>query len=78
MILEKTLEICKFISVCAGKKIMEIYNNKDLFSCVEYKHDNSPLTIADKCSNDIIINKLKKEFPHYAILSRKRKTINLV
>ncbi len=73
MILEKTLEICKFISVCAGKKIMEIYNNKDLFSCVEYKHDNSPLTIADKCSNDIIINKLKKEFPHYAILSEEEK-----
>jgi 3'(2'), 5'-bisphosphate nucleotidase len=47
----------------AGKSIMEIY--KQDFE-VEYKQDNSPLTIADKKANDIIevgLNQLSVNFP---------------
>lgn len=49
-------------ALIAGEKILEIYNNKNFE--VEFKNDNSPLTIADKISNKIILNKLKKtKFP---------------
>jgi len=44
-------------SILAGKKILEIYNNSDFQ--IEYKSDNSPLTIADKSSNEIIVEILK-------------------
>lgn len=38
----------------AGKKIMEIYDTADFTQIVDYKSDNSPLTVADKESNIII------------------------
>ena len=41
------------ISVLAGKKIMEVYEQE--FS-VEIKNDNSPLTMADKSSNEVIVD----------------------
>jgi 3'(2'), 5'-bisphosphate nucleotidase len=56
----------------AGKVIMQIYNqNFD----VEYKKDNSPLTLADKRANDIIeqgLNNLTLNFP---ILSEEGRSI---
>ena len=39
------------------RAVLEIYNQD--FS-VEYKKDNSPLTVADKNANDIIVNSLNK------------------
>jgi len=45
-------------SIEAGKEILEIYNNSNFE--IEFKTDNSPLTIADKTSNSIIVNHLKK------------------
>ncbi len=63
------LTVCSELAVEAGHKIMEIYNQKDLFEQVSYKSDNSPLTLADGAANDIIVERLKKEFPEYAILS---------
>ena len=41
----------------AGKAIMKIYNQD--FS-VEYKTDNSPLTIADQKANEIIVSALNQ------------------
>ena len=41
----------------AGKAIMKIYNHN--FD-VEYKTDSSPLTIADKKANEIIVTALKQ------------------
>ena len=47
--------------VLAGRSIMQIYSKP--FD-VEYKEDHSPLTIADKISNDIISSGLKStQFP---------------
>ncbi len=44
-------------SILAGKEILKVYDTK--FD-VEYKDDNSPLTLADKKASDKIIAELKK------------------
>ena len=54
------------VSIEAGKAILEIYNTS---YNVEYKADNSPLTDADKKSNDVICTYLKKNFPKTPLLS---------
>ncbi len=56
----------KSLAVEAGEKIMEIYA-KDF--TVEYKEDKSPLTAADKASNELICDALAIEFPEMAILA---------
>jgi 3'(2'), 5'-bisphosphate nucleotidase len=45
-------------SIEAGKKIVEIYNNGNFET--EMKSDNSPLTLADKASHEVIKNLLSK------------------
>ena len=57
MELSQNLKIAIEASVKAGKKILEIYNSDDFI--VEYKSDDSPLTLADKSSDEIIKNALK-------------------
>ena len=64
------LKVCKDIIKEAGKKILDIY--KTDFE-VEYKEDDSPLTMADRLSNEIIVSKLKEKFKDYAILSEESK-----
>ena len=44
-------------SILAGIEIMKIY---EADFDIEYKEDNSPLTLADKKSNDVICNLLNK------------------
>lgn len=51
----------------AGDAIMEIYARSDFM--VTKKEDNSPVTVADKISNNIIIEALKKLTPDIPILS---------
>ena len=65
---EKELEAAKQVAVEAGKAIMDIYQGTDQ-ALIEYKVDQSPLTLADQEANKIIIDFLKKNFPQYAILS---------
>lgn len=60
------------IALEAGKAIMEIYK-KDF--TVEYKDDKSPLTIADKISNEIICTSLEKLYPMIPMLSEENKEI---
>ncbi|MEZ5036588.1 MAG: 3'(2'),5'-bisphosphate nucleotidase CysQ [Chitinophagales bacterium] len=57
----------------AGQAILEIYN-KD-FS-IEYKDDKSPLTEADKVSNQIIVDALKQLTPQIPIISEENKLID--
>ena len=54
---QKLLHQSIIASVAAGKEIMEVYNTQ--FD-VEYKDDNSPLTLADKKASDKIIDELKQ------------------
>ena len=58
----------------AGKGILDIYNKKDIG--ITYKDDNSPLTIADKVSNDIIEKGLKKITPTIPLLSEEGKKMD--
>lgn len=67
----KVLDVCKKAAVIAGQEIMKIYTSSDLG--VEYKKDNSPLTKADKASNEVIVKMLRENFPEYAILSEEEK-----
>lgn len=47
-----------YATLLAGWKILDIYNNEDFN--VEYKDDNSPLTIADKAAHKIISTELSQ------------------
>ena len=57
----------------AGKEILRVYKSDDFL--VEIKSDETPLTIADKKSNQIILNGLKELFPEIPILSEESKKI---
>lgn len=54
MIYSDNLSIAISASLAAGEIIMDIYNSEDF--AIELKHDNSPLTRADKESNKVITN----------------------
>lgn len=69
---QRELEAAKKLAILAGQKIMEIYNSPDSWN-IEYKENNSPLTLADKAANDIIVSELRQLFPQYAILSEEEK-----
>ncbi len=58
----------------AGEKIMEIYAYKDFSEIVDFKADNSPLTLADKEANTIIENSLR-ELYSFPIISEEGKNI---
>jgi len=70
---QKLLESVIEVALQAGAEIMEIYK-KD-FS-IEYKDDKSPLTEADKHSNEVICAGLKKLDKIYPILSEENKTVS--
>ena len=57
MKLSQNLKLAIDAAIEAGKKIIEIYNSDDFN--LEYKLDDSPLTIADTASNKIIENILE-------------------
>lgn len=67
----KELEISKKAAVLAGQAIMETYESGDFG--IEAKSDDSPLTLADKAANRIIVDILKESFPEYAILSEEER-----
>jgi 3'(2'), 5'-bisphosphate nucleotidase len=72
---KKVLDSIITISQKAGDKILDIYNSQDIDINIEVKKDLSPLTIADKASNDIIINELKSLTPNIPILSEEEKNV---
>jgi len=65
MKLSQNLKLAIDAAIQAGKKIIEIYNSDDFN--LEYKLDDSPLTVADSASNKIIENIL--EASNISILS---------
>lgn len=68
---ERELIVAKEAAIEAGKAIMEIYASAHVD--VTYKDDKSPLTEADRRANRIIVEKLSKQFPEYAILSEEER-----
>ena len=61
------------IAIEAGIKIMEIYNTSNFQ--VEYKEDDSPLTLADTASNAILNARLAVLTPHIPIISEENEEI---
>lgn len=58
----------------AGDKIIEIYNS-DQSNVVDHKADDSPLTLADVASNDVIVKGLGENFD-YPIISEELEGID--
>lgn len=56
----------KELSISAGEEILKYYK-KEIE--VEIKEDQSPVTIADKSANEIIVNGLNKAFPDISVLA---------
>ncbi len=54
----------------AGEIILDIYNTD--FN-VDYKEDESPLTIADQRANQYIVDELSQLFPHYHFITEETK-----
>ncbi len=61
------------VALKAGEKIMSIYGEEDFQ--IETKADNSPLTLADKASHEIIQKELSKLYPEIPLLSEEGKFI---
>lgn len=59
----------------AGKAILEVYNRFDADTMIEQKSDNSPLTLADKASHEVIDAGLKKLYPQIPVISEEGKDI---
>ena len=57
------------IAIEAGNKIMDIYENEDFSKTIDFKSDDSPLTIADKAAHEIIEKGLLNLGIGYPILS---------
>jgi 3'(2'), 5'-bisphosphate nucleotidase len=62
------------IALDAGDKIMKFYNNERLWDgsqadFINQKDDKSPVTLADKAADDLIVAALSKLTPHIPILS---------
>ncbi|MBT2569812.1 3'(2'),5'-bisphosphate nucleotidase CysQ [Planococcus sp. ISL-110] len=66
--MEKSIDLITLleISLSAGKEIMEVYEEK---LAVETKADESPLTIADQRSHQVIESGLKSAYPNIPVLS---------
>ncbi len=68
---ENRIDIQKLIKIArkASDAILEVYNDHSLFNIVDFKSDDSPLTIADKRSHNIIANELMNLYPEIPIIS---------
>jgi len=61
------------IALKAGEAILDIYKRDDFG--IETKSDNSPLTLADKASHNIILKGLRQAYPEIPVLSEEGKNI---
>ncbi|MEL6593515.1 MAG: inositol monophosphatase family protein, partial [Bacteroidota bacterium] len=57
----------------AGKAILEIYHDESAFDRVDFKADDSPLTLADQAAHNVIVAGLEKATPEIPILSEEGK-----
>lgn len=71
--MEKLLQIALTAALAAGEKILEIYHDPSADFQVEKKSDNSPLTLADRKSNEVILEHLKAS--PYPVVSEENKAI---
>jgi 3'(2'), 5'-bisphosphate nucleotidase len=67
------IETLQKTAIKAGKAIMDIYQSENFN--IEAKGDGSPLTMADKAANEIIIKVLNLHYPEIPILSEEGRNI---
>lgn len=71
--MEKLLQIAIAAALAAGKEIMSIYDDPASDFQIEKKSDNSPLTIADRIANKVILEHLQST--PYPVISEECKTL---
>jgi len=59
----------------AGKAILDIYHDANFSQVVDFKADDSPLTLADKAAHEVIVEALAKLTPQIPIISEEGKDI---
>lgn len=69
------IQIVNKIALEAGQLIMEIYQKEDFSLITDFKSDSSPLTLADKESNNHIVKELNRLYPEIPIISEEEKEI---
>lgn len=60
----------------AGKAILEIYGDESRFERVDFKADDSPLTLADQAAHEVIVKHLTALTPEIPILSEEGRKIS--
>lgn len=60
----------------AGEAIMKVYEEKDFTSIIDFKADNSPLTLADKYAHEAIVWQLNLFEPCLPIISEEGENID--
>ena len=76
MNVELLVEEIKNIAQNAGAAIMKIYTDADLSQVVDYKADDSPLTLADEAADQVIKKGLEALAVQYPILSEEGKKMS--
>jgi fructose-1,6-bisphosphatase/inositol monophosphatase family enzyme len=69
---EKELQVAMMIAKEAGKTILEYFHIDD--QQIEIKGDNSPVTIADKLVNALVIKRLSESFPEDGVIGEEEST----
>jgi 3'(2'), 5'-bisphosphate nucleotidase len=59
----------------AGEKILDIYENEDFSKTIDFKSDDSPLTIADQAAHVIIAAALEELTPEIPVMSEEGREI---
>ena len=75
--MKNEIEVAKIVSIAqlAGKAILNIYNDADFSQVVDFKGDNSPLTLADQEAHKVIERELVNLYPEIPIISEEGKDI---
>ena len=63
------------IAIAAGKAILKVYHDADFSQVVNFKADDSPLTLADEASHHVITPALQKLYPNIPVISEEGKDI---
>ena len=67
------IEAIRKIALDAGNEILRIYNDADFSRVVDFKDDNSPLTLADQASHRVIEKGLTEAYPELPVISEEGK-----
>jgi 3'(2'), 5'-bisphosphate nucleotidase len=71
------IQVAKIVSIAklAGKAILNIYHHADFSQVVDFKQDNSPLTLADREAHKVIAAELANSFPGIPVISEEGKEV---